>query len=233
MQRAEADASVERTEPHGLRFYFLISSSKDSASRAGLTKHRAGTCGRGRPFPCRISRPSSLAAVPAVRCAAEANIRPMCGNKACSRRRPATLRGGLQERHALTPGAWLGAPRGHSAWAPTSRARGSLCLTPKVDWDKASLTRNVVICFVSALDHQSCVPPYKIAPHKEPGNGCILDLSQPPHRQLRRKLGASEPGLWARSGFPGGRPLGMGMAHWFAFLWPPTENSKRHPSGTH
>lgn len=222
VQRAEAEASVKRTEPDGLRFHFLTSSSKDSAPRAGLAKAGPGAAADAAPCP--------TAACPCgqVRCG---DRRPTAawGARACACRTPAVPR----QRHTPTLGAWLGAPRGPLAWAPTSRARGNLHLTPKVARDKPRATRNVVICFVSALDHQSCVAPYKIALHNEPGRGCVLDPSQPPRRQLRRKLGASGPGPWARSGFPGCRPLRMGTAHRFAFPRPPMESSKRHPSGTH
>lgn len=51
VQRAEAEASVKRMEPDGLRFHFLTSSSKDSASRAGLAKAGPGAAADAAPCP--------------------------------------------------------------------------------------------------------------------------------------------------------------------------------------
>lgn len=67
VQRAEAEASVKRTEPDGLRFHFLTSSSKDSASRAGLAK-------AGRELP-QTPPPAPLLPAPVARCAAETGDR--------------------------------------------------------------------------------------------------------------------------------------------------------------
>lgn len=128
--------------------------------------------------------------------------RPTCGTKACSRRRPVTLRGGL----------WLGTLR---RWGPGWGLPGAPGQGPRLPghagasvslprWTGTNLAPHAMSLLVLH-------PPwtaelrgaYKITPHKEPGNGCILDLSRPPRRQLRRKLGAPEPGPWAHPAFPG------------------------------